>query len=320
VLKTRRGRIVSVGTYVPENIMTNADFEKILDTSDEWITTRTGIRERHIAPKGGAITTAEMGTKAARVALDRAGITADQIDGIICATVTPDFFYPSTACRVQGALGCRRVMAFDCAAACAGFVYGLTLANNCIAAGQGKTYLIVGSETMSRSIDWTDRSTAILFGDGAGAVILQATDEPDRGVLSTVLGSEGTLADILNMPVWTEKRTMTMKGNEVFRHAVRMMSDMLVQAVDAAGLTMEQVDYVIPHQANIRIIKAIGEGLKLPKDKVIVNLDRYGNPSSASIPLALGDLWVAGDLKKDTTLAFTALGGGLALGSAVVRF
>jgi 3-oxoacyl-[acyl-carrier-protein] synthase III len=320
VLKTRRGRIVSVGTYVPENIMTNADFEKILDTSDEWITTRTGIRERHITPKASDINTTEMGLAAARIALDRAGITADQIDGIICATITPDFFYPSTACRIQGALGCRRVMAFDCAAACAGFIYGLTLANNCIAAGQGKTYLIVGSETMSRSINWTDRSTAILFGDGAGAVVLQATDEPDRGVLSTILESDGTLADILSFPAWAEKRTLTMKGNEVFKHAVRMMSDLLIRAIATAGLTLDHIDYIVPHQANIRIIKAIGENLKLPKEKVFVNLDRYGNTSSASIPLALGDLWAAGELKKDTTLAFTALGGGLALGSAVVRF
>ena len=300
--------------------MTNADFEKILDTSDEWITTRTGIRERHLVPKEGDITTAKMGTEAARIALDRAGITADQIDGIICATVTPDTFFPSMACRIQGALGCRRVLAFDCVAACAGFVYGLSIANAFIASGQGSTFLVVGSEMMSRTIDWTDRSTAILFGDGAGAVVVQATEEPDRGILSTVLGSDGTLGEILNMPVWTEKRTMIMKGNEVFRHAVRMMSDMLVQAVDAAGLTMEQVDYIIPHQANIRIIKAIGENLKLPKEKVFVNLDRYGNTSSASIPLALGDLWEGGELKKDTTLAFTALGGGLALGGAVVRF
>jgi 3-oxoacyl-[acyl-carrier-protein] synthase-3 len=299
--------------------MTNADFEKILDTSDEWIITRTGIRERHITPKASGTSTTEMGLAAARIALDRAGITPDRIDGIICATITPDSFYPSTACRIQGALGCRRVMAFDCAAACAGFVYGLTLANNCILAGQGKTYLVVGSETMSRSIDWTDRSTAILFGDGAGAVVLQATDEP-RGVLSTILESDGTLADILNFPAWGEKRLLTMKGNEVFRHAVRMMSDMLVRAVDAADCTMEQIDYIIPHQANIRIINAIGESLKLPKEKVFVNLDRYGNTSSASILLALGDLWATGALKKDTTVAFTALGGGLALGSAVVRF
>jgi 3-oxoacyl-[acyl-carrier-protein] synthase-3 len=320
VLNTRRGRIISVGTYVPENIMTNADFEKILETTDEWITTRTGIRQRHITPKASDTSTAEMGLAAARIALDRAGITSDQVDGIICATITPDSFYPSTACRIQGALGCRRVMAFDCAAACAGFVYGLTLANNCIAAGQGKTYLIVGSETMSRSIDWTDRSTAILFGDGAGAVVLQATDEPDRGVLSTILESDGTLGDILNFPAWGEKRAMTMKGNEVFKHAVRIMSDLLKRAIADAGLTIDDIEYIVPHQANIRIIRALGENLKLPEKKVVVNLDRYGNTSSASIPLALGDLWEAGALKKDTTVAFTALGGGLAFGSAVVRF
>jgi 3-oxoacyl-[acyl-carrier-protein] synthase-3 len=300
--------------------MSNAEFEKILDTSDEWITTRTGIRERHLVPKGSAMTTAGMGAEAARVALDRAGITADRIDGIICASITPDTFFPSTACRIQALLGCRKVLAFDCAAACAGFVYGISIANAFIRSGQGSTYLVIGSEMMSRTIDWTDRSTAILFGDGAGAVVVQATDEPDCGILHTILEADGSLAEIISFPVWTEKRTMTMKGNEVFKHAVRMMSDILVRTIAAAGLTLDAIDIVVPHQANIRIINAIGENLKLSAEKVFINLDKYGNTSSASIPLALGDLWNAGRIKKGITMAFTALGGGLALGSAVVRF
>lgn len=317
---SRRGRIVSVGTYVPEQVMLNADFTKILDTSDEWITTRTGIRERHLTPKDSTLTTAQMGANAARIALERAGLAPDAVDGIICATITPDSFFPSTACRIQHLLGCRKVLAFDCAAACAGFMYGLGIANSFIASGQGSTYLVIGSEMMSRTIDWSDRATAILFGDGAGAAVLQATDEPETGVLSTILESDGSLGDILNFPVWAEKRIMTMKGNEVFKHAVRMMSDILLRAIDAAGCTMDQIDYIVPHQANIRIIKAIGENIKVAPEKVFVNLDKYGNTSSASIPLALGDLWNAGALEKGVTLAFTALGGGLATGSAVVRF
>jgi 3-oxoacyl-[acyl-carrier-protein] synthase-3 len=319
VCNVRHGRIVSVGTCVPEQVMSNADFEKILDTSDEWITTRTGIRERHIAPKGSPLTNAELGANAARAALYRAGLSADQVDGIICATITPDAFFPSTACRIQNLLGCRKVLAFDCAAACAGFVYALSIANAFIATGQGSTFLVIGSEMMSRTIDWTDRATAILFGDGAGAVVLQASEDPDAGILSTILESDGSLGDILNLPVWTEKRIMTMKGNEVFKHAVRMMSDILVRAIAESGLTMDQIDYIVPHQANIRIIKAIGENLKVSPEKVFINLEKYGNTSSASIPLALGDLWNRGAMKKGTTLAFTALGGGLAVGSAVIR-
>lgn len=311
---------MSVGTCVPKEVMTNADFEKILDTSDEWILTRTGIRQRYISPKESGYTCSGLGAGAARIAIERANLAPDQIDGIICATVTPDSFYPSTACRIQALLGCRNVMAFDCMAACAGFVYGLTVANNFIAAGDGTNYLVIGSEVMSRTIDWNDRSTAVLFGDGAGAVVVQATEEPGRGILATSLESDGSLADILNMPVWTEKRVMTMKGNEVFKYAVRMMSDILLRTVTASGITFEEIDYVIPHQANIRIITAIGQTLKLPKEKLFINVDTYGNTSSASIPLALGDLWDAGEIARDKVMAFTALGGGLATGSAVVRF
>lgn len=313
-------RILSVGTSVPDTVMTNRDFEKFLDTTDEWITTRTGIRERRILPKDTTVTNAELGANAARIALERAGVAPLSVDGIICATTTPDNFFPSTACEIQALLGCKNAFAFDCHAACAGFVYGLSIAQNFIRGGQGKTYLVIGAEIMSRSMDWTDRSTCILFGDGAGAVVVQGSDEENTGVLSTHLAADGTCGDILMLPVWTEKRKLTMKGNEVFKHAVRMMSDISLKVIAESGLKLEDIDYVIPHQANIRIINAIGEFLKLPKEKVLVNLDRFGNTSSASIPLVLNDAWNEGKLKKGTLVLFTALGGGLASGSAVVRF
>ena len=300
--------------------MTNKDFESFLDTSDEWIVTRTGIRERRIVPKGSTVGVAELGANAARIALERAGVALEKVDGIICATVTPDTFYPSTACRIQAALGCKNAFAFDCVAACAGFVYGLTLANNFIHAGQGETYLVVGSEILSRTVDWTDRATCILLGDGAGAVVVQGTNDPETGLLSSSLWSDGTLGDILYLPVWAEKRFMIMKGSEVFKHAVRMMTESSRKALAAAELTIDDIDLLIPHQANIRIIKAVGENLKLPWEKVVTNLEYYGNTSSASIPLALNDVWNAGRIKKGVTVLFSALGGGLAVGSAVVRF
>jgi 3-oxoacyl-[acyl-carrier-protein] synthase-3 len=313
-------RILSIGTSVPETVMTNKDFEKFLDTSDEWIVTRTGIRERRILPKDTAVTNAELGANAAKEALKRAGVSPDQVDGIICATTTPDHFFPSTACEIQARIGCKNAFAFDCHAACAGFVYGLSIAHNFVRGGQGKTYLVIGAEIMSRSMDWTDRATCILFGDGAGAAVIQGSGEENTGILSTYLAADGTLGDILALPVWTEKRKLTMKGNEVFKHAVRMMSDISIKALAMAGLSLENIDYFIPHQANIRIINAIGEFLKLPKEKILINLERFGNTSSASIPLVLNDAWNEGKLKPGTLVLFTALGGGLASGSAVVKF
>jgi 3-oxoacyl-[acyl-carrier-protein] synthase III len=313
-------RILSVGTAVPETVMTNKDFEKFLDTTDEWIVTRTGIHERRILPRDTTVTNAELGSKAARIALERAGVLPENVDGIVCATTTPDNFFPSTACEIQALLGCKNAFAFDCHAACAGFVYGLSIAQNFIRAGQVKTFLVIGAEIMSRSMDWTDRATCILFGDGAGAAVVQGSMEENTGILATHLGADGTQGDILKLPVWTDKRKLTMKGNEVFKHAVRMMSDISLKVVAEAGLTLDQIDYFIPHQANIRIIKAIGEFLKMPTEKVLCNLDRFGNTSSASIPLVLNDAWNEGKIKKGTQVLFTALGGGLASGSAVVRF
>ncbi len=315
----KRARILSVGSYVPDTIMTNSDFETFLDTSDEWIVTRTGIRERHIVPRGSTVKVSELGTNAARIALERAGVAPEQVDGIICATVTPDSLYPSTACTLQANLGCKNAFAFDLLAACAGFVYSLSLANSMILSGQAKTLLVVGAEILTKTVDWTDRATCILFGDAAGAVVVQGTDE-DEGILSTCLGSDGVHGDILNFSPWGENRFMYMRGNDVYKHAVRLITDIGNKAVAAAGLTTDDIDLLIPHQANIRIIKAVGEHLHIPQEKVVTNLERYGNTSSASIPLALNEAWGEGRIKKGTRVLFASLGGGLAFAGAVVRF
>ncbi len=315
----KRSRILSVGAYVPDTIMTNKDFEAFLDTSDEWIVTRTGIRERHIVPRGSRVRVSELGTNAARIALERAGVAPDQIDGIICATITPDTLYPSTACMLQANLGCKNVFAFDLLAACAGFIYSLSLANSMILSGQAKTLLVVGAEILTKTVDWTDRATCILFGDAAGAVVVQGTNE-DEGILSTCLGSDGAHGDIVSFSPWGENRFLYMRGNEVYKHAVRLISEIGQKAVIAAGLTLDDIDLFIPHQANIRIINAVGEHLHMPKEKVVTNLERYGNTSSASIPLALNEAWGEGRIKKGSRVLFATLGGGLAFAGAVVRF
>jgi 3-oxoacyl-[acyl-carrier-protein] synthase III len=320
VVNSKRARILSVGTYVPETIVTNKDLEKILDTTDEWIVNMTGIKSRHIVPADQHVPASVLGAKAAEVALKRAGISPSEVDGIVCATFTPDSFFPSTACRIQALLGCTNAFAFDVSAACAGFVYALTVANGLILSGKNKNVLIIGAEVISKALDWTDRSTSILFGDGAGAVVLQGTSEDDRGILATHLQSDGTLGDILMLPAWGEKRTMQMRGNEVFKHAVRMMSDASMKVLDSAGMTLNEIDLVVPHQANIRIIQALTGQLKLPKEKVVTNLDRYGNTSSASIPLALEGAWQKGLVKDNTNVLFTALGGGITAGSVIVKF
>jgi 3-oxoacyl-[acyl-carrier-protein] synthase III len=316
----KAAKIVSIGTCVPDTVLTNSDFEKMVETTDEWIVTRTGIRKRHIAPKGGTVTTAQLGSSAAHVALQRAGIAPEQVDGIICATVTPDGLFPSTACKIQADLRCRRAFAFDIGAACAGFVYGLSLARNFILSGQGSTILVVGSEILSRVTDYKDRGTCILFGDGAGAAVVQGTNEPDTGILSVCLGSDGTLGSILYCNLWDENKFMVMEGREVFKNAVRMMSDMALKALAAAGLTFADIDYLVPHQANIRIINTLRETLKLAPEKVVVNLENFGNTSSASIPLALNEAIQDRRIKKGSRVLFTSLGGGVTVASAVVRF
>lgn len=319
-MEQRYARIVSVGTAVPDNIVTNSDLASILDTSDEWIKARTGISQRHLSSKENPASATSLGTSAGKKALEMAGIPASSIDAVICATFTPDYFFPSTGCRIQHELGCTNAFAFDISAACAGFVYGLGMANSLIRSGQVETVLLIGAEVISRSLDWTDRTTCILFGDAAGAVVLKASDKQGKGVLSVTLGSNGALSDILYLPAWGEKRYMHMKGNEVFKHAIRLMSEATLKACSLAGMGLADIDLLIPHQANIRIISGLAEHMGLPMEKVVTNIERYGNTSSASIPLALEEAWHDGRIVPGTRVVFTALGGGIAIGSAAVCF
>jgi 3-oxoacyl-[acyl-carrier-protein] synthase III len=320
VIQNKHTRIVSVGSAVPSNMLTNKDLEKIVNTSDEWIRARTGIRQRYIYGKDEKAYAFELGAKAARRALSMADMDPDIIDGIVCATFTPDYFFPATACKIQHSLGCKHAFGFDVSAACSGFLYGLTIADAMIRSGQCQTMLVVGTEIISKTLDWTDRGTCILFGDGAGAAVLQATSDTRRGIVSSYMQSDGSLADILSLPAWGEGRFMKMNGGEVYKHAVRVMGDAALKCLDKAGLSLEHVDLLIPHQANIRIIRAMAAHLNISMDKIVCNVDRYANTGSASIPLALEEAWSNGRIKDETLVVFTSLGGGLAAGSVVARF
>jgi 3-oxoacyl-[acyl-carrier-protein] synthase-3 len=309
-------------------VLTNADLEKMVETSDEWIVARTGIRERRIV--GPNDSTTSLGAAAARQALVRAGITAEDLDLIIVATCTPDQFLVSEACLIQAEIG-GTAGALDVGAACSGFVYALSQGSVHIQAGQAENVLVIGVDTLTRFIDWSDRSTSILFGDGAGAVVLQATDEP-RGLLSTVLGADGQGHKHLYIPGWgalvpesadlfPEYRPyLHMNGREVFRFAVKAMGDSAAEAVRKAGLDFGDIDMLIPHQANVRIIDAAADRLDLPREKVWVNIDRYGNTSAASIPIALFEAEASGALHEGDNLVFVAFGGGLAWAAGVVRW
>jgi 3-oxoacyl-[acyl-carrier-protein] synthase-3 len=324
----RHAAITGWGMAVPERVMTNADLERMVETSDEWIVTRTGIKERRIV--GPADTTTSLATAAAREALDRAGLTADAIDLIVVGTCTPDQFLVSQACLVQAEIG-GSAGAFDVGAACSGFVYALATGSQFIQTGTYDRVLVVGVDTLTRFVDYTDRTTCILFGDGAGAVVLEATDQ-ERGLLSTVLGADGAGHKHLYIPGWgayvpesaelfPEYRPyLQMNGNEVFRFAVRVMGDSAVEAVERAGLAFSDIDMLIPHQANLRIIDAAARRLDLSRDKVWVNLDRYGNTSAASIPIALCEAEAAGMLHEGDNLVFVAFGGGLAWAAGAVRW
>jgi 3-oxoacyl-[acyl-carrier-protein] synthase-3 len=313
---------------VPERVLTNADLETMVDTSDEWIVSRTGIRERRVV--GPNDSTTSLGAAAARQALDRAGVKAEDLDLIVVATCTPDQFLVSEACLIQAEIG-GNAGALDVGAACSGFVYALSQASVYIQAGQARRALVIGVDTLTRFVDWTDRSTCVLFGDGAGAVVLEATDEP-MGLLSTVLGADGQGHKHLYIPGWgalvpesaelfPEYRPyLQMNGKEVFRFAVRVMGDATAEAVKRAGLTFGDIDVLIPHQANSRIIDAAADRLDLPKEKVIVNLDRYGNTSAASIPIALVEAEADGRLHEGDNMVLVAFGGGLAWASGVVRW
>jgi 3-oxoacyl-[acyl-carrier-protein] synthase-3 len=328
-VSVRRAAFAGLGTYVPAKVLTNADFEKMLDTSDTWIRERTGIRERHIAT--AEETTAWMGKEASLKALAEAGLAATDVDLLVAATATPDRLLPSTACDIQALLGAKNATAFDVIAACPGWVYGLVVAESMLLAGRAERALVVGTERLSAITDYTDRSTAVLFGDAAGAVVLTPSDGT-RGLLSTYLMSDGTLGDLLHRPGGGALRPpseemlrersyyLKMAGREVFKAAVRAMADAATKALDRAGLTGEQVDLMVPHQANIRIIEATAEHANIPMDRVFVNVDRYGNTSSASIPLALAEARACGRLKPGMVTLLVTFGAGFAWGAAVLRW
>jgi 3-oxoacyl-[acyl-carrier-protein] synthase-3 len=326
---TYRGGIIGTGSFLPEQILTNQDLEKIVDTSDEWITTRTGIKERRIADKDTA--TSDLATKAARNALEKAGMEASEIDLIIVATITPDMNFPSTACIVQSNLKACNAVAFDISAACTGFIYSVVTANQFISTGLYKNVLVIGAETLSKFVDWQDRNTCVLFGDGAGAVVMSRAKE-GYGVLAQYLGADGTGGDALAIDAGgsrnpasleTIRRKMhyiRMDGNEVFKFAVRVMASAAEEAARIAGLEKSDVDYLVPHQANIRIIEAARKRIGLPEKRVYVNLSKYGNMSAASIPVALDEAVNSGEIKTGDNVILVGFGAGLTWGSCLVRW
>ena len=323
--------MTGLGVAVPPRVLTNDDLSHMLDTSDQWIVERTGIRERHIAAPEQSV--AMLSREASEKALGRAGLTARDLDAIVLATATPDRLLPSTACDLQALLGADKAAAFDISAACPGFVFATTVAEGLIASGQSEVVLVVGAEKLSTITDFQDRSTAILFGDGAGAAIVQrASDGNNRGILSTFLKSDGKLAPLLYRPgggasdpisekvVCARSHYMKMAGREVFKAAVLAMSEACDEALQRAGVTADEIDLLIPHQANIRIIEATAKHADMPMDKVMVNVDRYGNTSSASIPLALDQAITEGRVKPGSLLLLVAFGAGFTWGSAVIRW
>lgn len=324
-----RAHIVGWGKYVPQRVLTNDDLSRMVDTSDEWIVTRTGIRERRIAAENE--TTATMAIQAARRALEVAGVGPEQVGLIIVATATPDYLFPATACLVQDALGARRAAAFDLAAGCTGFVYALGVAAAMVESGAVQTALVIGSETLSRITDWTDRNTCVLFGDGAGAVVLRAGPD-DGGILATVLGADGSGKGLLMLPAGGSRHPAShqtvaermhyikMQGRDVFRFAVRVVPTATRQALERAGLSLDDVALFIPHQANGRIIESAVRDLKLPPEKVYNNLDRYGNTSAASIPIALCEVVEEGRLRPGDVVVCVGFGAGLTWGATVLRW
>ena len=319
-------RIAGTGSYLPEKVVTNADLEKIVETTDEWIASRTGIRERRRAADGE--TTGDLAFYAATHALEAAGVKASEIDLIVLGTTTPDLIFPSTACLLQHRLGANGCAAFDVNAACSGFLYALGVADQFVRSGQSKKALVVGSETLSRMIDWTDRSTCVLFGDGAGAVVLEASNEP--GIITTKLHADGGYKHLLYNPVGVSAgfrddepnhgiRVM-MTGNEVFKVAVKTLDRIVGETLEAAGMHESDVDWLIPHQANLRIIEATARRLGLSMDRVIVTVDRHGNTSSGSVPLALDEAVRSGKIQRGQTILLEAFGGGFTWASALLKY
>ncbi len=323
---TTRAVVKGVGHYLPERVVPNAEFEKTLDTSDEWIRTRSGIERRHFAADDQ--TTSDLASLAANAALENAGLTADDIDAVVVATSTPDLTFPSVATMVQQKIGMTRGFGFDVQAVCAGFVYALTNANALILSGQAKRVLVIGAETFSRIMDWTDRATCVLFGDGAGALILEAEtgtgENSDRGVLSADLNSDGRYKDMLfvdgGVSTTGDSGKLRMQGNALFRQAVEKLTSTAHTALAKIGLTDDSVDWIVPHQANIRIIQGTAKKLGVPMERVIVTVQDHGNTSAASIPLAISTGVNEGKIKKGDLLVTEAIGGGLAWGAVVLRW
>lgn len=325
----RAVRIAGLGASVPERLLTNADLQRIVDTSEEWIVTRTGIRERHLA--GPDVATSDLATEAARQALARASVAPEDIDLVIVATVTPDHTFPATACLVQRDLGAYRAAAFDLEAACSGFIYALSVGTQFVATGTYDTVLVIGAETLSRITDWSDRNTCVLFGDGAGAAVLRPS-VPGQGILSTYLGANGQGASLMNLPAGGSRRPactetvarrehfIKMNGSEVFKFAVKMMGDAAQEALRLAGLDKEDIDYLVPHQANLRIIEAAARRFDLPMERVITNLDRFGNMSSASVPVALEGAVDEGRIREGDVVLLVAFGAGLTWGACALRW
>lgn len=308
--------ITGTGSYLPKRVVTNRELEETVDTTDQWIRERTGILQRHIA--GEEETTASMGAKAAREALDAAGLAPDDVDMIVLATTTPDRIFPGTACHIQRELGTPVCPAFDVQAVCSGFIYGLDIARRFIMTGGGDTVLVIGSEVLSRIVDWSDRSTCVLFGDGAGAVVLQARDEP--GILSTHLHADGRYDHLLQVSPEANGAFIEMKGNEVFRMAVNTLGRIVDETLEANQMDRHEVDWLVPHQANHRIIAATARKLDLPMERVVVTVDQHGNTSAASVPLALNQAVRDGRIQPGDVLMLEAFGGGFTWGSALIRY
>jgi len=319
-------RIAGTGSYLPEKVLTNDDLSKIVDTSDEWIAARTGIRQRHIAAEGE--TTGDLAFHASVRALEAAGVEASELDLIVLGTTTPDLVFPSTACLLQHRLGADGCAAFDVNAACSGFIYALTVADQFIRSGTAKTALVVGSETLTRMVDWSERTTCVLFGDGAGAVVLKA--DADTGILSTHLHADGGKKELLWNPVGVSVGfkpdepnagvRIHMAGSEVFKYAVRALDSVVEETLEANGLDRHDIDWLIPHQANLRIIEATAKRLDMPMERVVVTVDRHGNTSSGSVPLALDEGISSGKIQRGQLVLLEAFGGGFTWGSALLRY